>query len=241
MRGLVLAAVAGLALAAGEARADTTLKLAEVITSPQRTEILKGLIAKFEQANPGRQGRDDLAALGPGLREVRHHGPGRRHARRGRDAGPLAGALRQRWQLENLEPWIAKWDDARKLTSDALQIGSLRQEHAYMMPYGFYLRAMFCNKKLFQEAGLDRAAGDDGRVRRGLEEDLGQRPGKYGYCLRGGPGGLNGWIMFMRTPDGHNELLQPGRHLDPQPARAGQGPADPGRHLQERATRRRTA
>ena len=38
---------------AGQAQADTTLQLTEVITSPQRTELLKGMIAKFEAANPG--------------------------------------------------------------------------------------------------------------------------------------------------------------------------------------------
>jgi multiple sugar transport system substrate-binding protein len=31
--------------------------------------------------------------------------------------------------------------------------------------------------------------------------------GKYGYCLRGGPGGLNGWIMFAATMNGSNEFF----------------------------------
>ena len=38
---------------AGTALADTTLKLVEVITSPERTETLKSLVGKFEAANPG--------------------------------------------------------------------------------------------------------------------------------------------------------------------------------------------
>ena len=42
-----------------------------------------------------RHGRDHLAALGRGVREVRHHGLRRRDAGRGRDARHLAGALRQ--------------------------------------------------------------------------------------------------------------------------------------------------
>ena len=83
------------ALLAGQAQADTTLQLTEVITSPQRTELLKGMIAKFEAANPGREGRGHLAALGPGVREAGDHGPGRPDPRRGRDARALAVALRQ--------------------------------------------------------------------------------------------------------------------------------------------------
>ena len=40
-------------LMAGSALADTKLKLVEVITSPERTETLKSIVAKFEAANPG--------------------------------------------------------------------------------------------------------------------------------------------------------------------------------------------
>ncbi len=40
-------------LMASSALADTTLKLVEVITSPERTETLKSIVGKFEAANPG--------------------------------------------------------------------------------------------------------------------------------------------------------------------------------------------
>jgi multiple sugar transport system substrate-binding protein len=49
---MLFAAAAALALA-GSAYADTTLKLTEVITSPERTETLKEIVAGFEKANPG--------------------------------------------------------------------------------------------------------------------------------------------------------------------------------------------
>ena len=48
----LLAAGALAALLAGTASAET-LKLVEVITSPQRTETLKGIVGDFEKANPG--------------------------------------------------------------------------------------------------------------------------------------------------------------------------------------------
>ena len=50
---IMLATVAGLAISAGSALADSTLKMVEVITSPPRTELLKKQIAAFEAANPG--------------------------------------------------------------------------------------------------------------------------------------------------------------------------------------------
>ena len=49
----LLAATALAALFATSALADTTLKLVEVITSPERTETLKAIVGKFEAANPG--------------------------------------------------------------------------------------------------------------------------------------------------------------------------------------------
>ena len=75
-----------------------------------------------------------------------------------------------------------------------------------MLPYGFYLRAMFYNKKLFEEAGV---AGPPKTLDefRAAAEKVSALPGKYGYCLRGGPGGLNGWVMFGATNDGSNAFF----------------------------------
>src|SRR5579871_6872594 len=52
---LLAAATWGVCLAATPALAATTLRLVEVITSPERTETLKAIVSKFEAANPGTQ------------------------------------------------------------------------------------------------------------------------------------------------------------------------------------------
>ena len=44
---------AALAVLASPSQAQTTLQLVEVITSPQRTEVLRSLIDEFEAATPG--------------------------------------------------------------------------------------------------------------------------------------------------------------------------------------------
>ena len=53
MKRLIVGTALAVIMLAGQARADTTLQLTEVITSPQRTEVLKGMVARFEAANPG--------------------------------------------------------------------------------------------------------------------------------------------------------------------------------------------
>ena len=49
---LATTALLGAMAAGGQAGAQTTLQLVEVITSPARTEHLESQIAKFEEANP---------------------------------------------------------------------------------------------------------------------------------------------------------------------------------------------
>jgi len=120
-----------------------------------------------------------------------------------------------RWQalyankgmLESLEPWLAKWEHTKELNERALQMGRYVNNTAYALPYGFYLRAMFYNKKLFKEAGLSGAPKTlDDFV--DAAKKVSALPGKYGYCLRGGPGGLNGWMMFGATANGDNTFFR---------------------------------
>ncbi len=197
----MLAAVAGLAISASSALADSTIKMVEVITSPPRTEFLKKQIAEFEAANPGI--KVELVSLPWGqafekfLTMVQ--------------AGdtPDIVEMPERWmglyanngQLEDLGPYMAKWDDAKTLGERAKQFGSTVNNTQYMIPYGYYLNALFWNKKLFKEAGLD---GPPATLDEFIEDakKISALPGKYGYCLRGGPGGFNGMHMFMNIADG---------------------------------------
>ncbi len=129
--------------------------MVEVITSPPRTEFLKKQIAEFEAANPGV--KVELISLPWGqafekfLTMVQ--------------AGdtPDIVEMPERWmglyatngQLEDLGPYMAKWADAATLGDRAKQFGSTVDDKQYMIPYGYYLNALFWNKKLFKEAGLD--------------------------------------------------------------------------------------
>ncbi len=198
---MLLSAAAGLAIFATGALADTTLKMVEVITSPPRTEFLKTQIAAFEAANPGI--KVELVSLPWGqafekfLTMVQ--------------AGdtPDIVEMPERWmglyatngQLEDLGPYMAKWPDAATLGERAKEFGSTVGGKQYMIPYGYYLNALFWNKKLFKEAGLDGppATLDDFVA---YSKKISAIPGKYGYCLRGGPGAFNGMHMFMNIAQG---------------------------------------
>ena len=205
MKKLVTAAIFT-ALMTGTALADTTLKLVEVITSPERTETLKGIVSKFEAANPGT--KVEIISL-PWSEAFQKFATMV-------SAGDVPDVMEMpdTWlslyanngMLESLEPYLAKWEHTAGLSERTLELGRDVKDTAYMLPYGFYLRAMFYNKKLLEQAGVKEPP-------KTLEEfaDASKKvaalPGKSGYCLRGGPGGLNGWVMFGATMAGSNTFF----------------------------------
>ena len=201
----LLAATALAALFATSALADTTLKLVEVITSPERTETLKAIVGKFEAANPGTKVEIISLPWGEAFQKFATMV----------SAGELPDVVEMpdTWLslyannglLEDLEPYLAKWEHTGDLNDRALELGRVG-DSTYMLPYGFYLRAMFYNKKLFKEAGVENPPKTLDEFRAAAEK-VSKLPGKYGYCLRGGPGGLNGWVMFAATMAGDNTFF----------------------------------
>eukprot|EP01037_Dinobryon_pediforme_P015533 gene15533-15680_t len=205
MKKLVTAAVFA-ALMSGTALADTTLKLVEVITSPERTVTLRSIVSKFEAANPGT--KVDIISLpwGEAFQKFATMV----------SAGEIPDVVEMpdTWvalyanggYLESLEPYLAKWEYTSGLTGRALEFGRSVKNTAYMLPYGFYLRAMFYNKKLLEQAGVTEPPKTMDDFTKAAEK-VSKIPGKSGYCLRGGPGGLNGWMMFGAAMAGSKDFF----------------------------------
>lgn len=193
-------------LMAGTALADTTLKLVEVITSPERTETLKSIVSKFEAANPGTKVEIISLPWGEAFQKFATMV----------SAGEIPDVMEMpdTWlslyannkMLESLEPYLEKWDKTSDLSDRALELGRDVDDTAYMLPYGFYLRAMFYNKKLLSEAGVSEPPKTMDEFTEASKK-VAALPGKYGYCLRGGPGGLNGWVMFGASMAGSNSFF----------------------------------
>ena len=199
------AKASGAALLAGllstTAWADTTLKVVEVITSPPRTALLQQQFAAFEQANPGLHVQLTSLPWGQAFEKFLN-------MVQANDTPDLV-EMPDRWlglygnndQLEDLGPYVKKTPAMDTLSDRATQFGSAVRNTLYEIPYGFYVRGLFWNKKLFAQAGLTAAPAT-------LDEfvadskKISALPGKYGYCLRGGPGGFSGVTMFMNTMDG---------------------------------------
>lgn len=205
MKKLIAGLSAAATLLATAAIAETNLKLVEVITSPERTVVLQGLVDEFEAANPDVSVEIVSLPWGSAFEKL---------------ATMVAGGdipdvveMPDTWaalyagsdQLISLTDHVSGWEHAGTLTEKTVAMGSQAGD-LYMIPYGFYLRAMFYNKKLLAEAGIENPPGT-------MEEFMAaaaavsELDGKYGYCLRGGPGGTNGWIMFAAAMNGTNNFF----------------------------------
>jgi len=193
---------AALALGAASAWAETKVQLVEVITSPQRTEFLKGQIAEFEKANPGITVEVVSLPWGQAFEKFLSMV----------QAGetPDLVEMPERWmglyanngQLEDLGPYMKDWAEAATLGDRAKQFGSTVNNTQYMIPYGYYINAMFYNKKLFAEAGLSGPPATMEELAAAAEKIAALGNGKTGYCLRGGPGAFGSIQQFMNNMGG---------------------------------------
>ena len=202
-------AIAALSACLGSvAHAATTLKLVEVITSPERTETLRAIVKTFEDANPDTNVEIISLPWGQSFEKFA--------TMVAAGDSPDVVEMPDTWlalyannnALENLEPYLKSWEHTGELNQRTLQLGRVIHNTAYMLPYGFYLRALYYNRKMFAEAGVTAPP-------RTLDEFLAVSkkvsalPGKYGYCLRGGAGGVNGWLMFGALTTGDDVFFRP--------------------------------
>jgi multiple sugar transport system substrate-binding protein len=200
----LLAGAGLMAVLLGSAASAQSLKLVEVITSPERTEVLQGMVDAFEAANPGVDVEIVSVPWGQAFETV---------------ATMIAGGdipdvieMPDTWQalyadqLMPLDERVAGWEHGATLTQKTVDMGKLANGKITMIPYGFYLRAMFYNKKLLAEAGV-AAPPKTMEEFMAASEAVSKLDGKYGYCLRGGPGGTNGWIMMAAVMNGTNEFF----------------------------------
>lgn len=215
LKALVLAVGLGSAFCSLAAK----LTVVEVITSPPRTALLQKMLDEYKTQHPGTE--IELISL-PWGQAFEKLGTMLQSGQ-----VPDVVEMPDTWQglyasnnmLEDLEPRLKSWPESAHLTDKTLAMARAANGKATMVPYGFYLRALFWNKKLFKQAGLseppktmDEFASDAKRISQSGN-------GISGYCMRGGVGGTNAWMMFMAAmngspaffdKDGNSTLTQPG-------------------------------
>lgn len=197
-------------VALGAAFAQTTnIQLAEVITSPERTTFLKSLISDFEKQNPdikvtvtslpwGQSFEKFLTMVQsgqvPDVAEVPDKWVG------------LYGSL---GKLVDLTPYLNGIDASKNFTDLTWTAAKSYKNTPYVVPYGFYIRALYYNKALFRQAGIDAPPATLNDFLNDSQK-ISQLPGKYGYCLRGSTGGFDSTFYFMSAFRGSDTWFEQG-------------------------------
>jgi multiple sugar transport system substrate-binding protein len=127
----------GAAVPAAPASAQTTLQLVEVITSPQRTEVVRKLLDQFEEANPDVSVELTSLPWGQAFEKLATMVQGGQI--------PVVVEMPDRWmalyannkQLVDLGPYMKSWANAGQLNERTVEFGSIVNDTMYMVPYGF--------------------------------------------------------------------------------------------------------
>lgn len=169
------------------------LKVVEVITSPERTKLLQTQLADFQKANPGTTVELITIPWDGAFEKVLVMFK----------SGQIPDVIEmpERWsalyvkgkQIEALDPWLKSSKDLATLQKAVREAGKFGGDKTYQIPYGFYMKALFYNKKMLAQAGVQPPKTQDEFVK-AVETVSTKLPGKYGYCLRGGRGGGFEWI-----------------------------------------------
>lgn len=182
----------------GFVQAQTThLRLGEVQASPDRTVFLQELLEEFEAANPDIEVEVITVPWGQSFQKLLTM------VQAGQ--APDVVELPARWLalyanadwLVDLSPYVESWEEAEGLSDRTWEVARIVNDTPYFVPYGFGLRALYYNTKLFDQAGLEgppETMAEFAEYARILSE-LG--PNVYGYCLRGGSGSFDSVFMAM--------------------------------------------
>lgn len=196
---LTLTACGGSGSGSGGSEGAVRLRMIESLTSPDRTKLIKSLLADFEKANPG----IEVELISPPLDSADQKITQIMQTRKDLDVVEVRDHTAKSfsnngWLLELPTTDWAGWDELTELTrTKAVEVGG----KAYLIPYGFYQRALFYRtdrgittppttwQELY-EAGKKMTTGD-----------------QFGYSFRGGKGGADYAVQMISAYNG--EALDP--------------------------------
>lgn len=183
-----------------DAAGTVKLRMIESLTSPDRTKLIKQLLADFERQNPGikvelvspplenadqkitqvLQTKKDLDVL-----EVRDH-----TAKSYSNNGWLAELPVQSWS-----GWNGLTELAKK---KAVEVGG----KPYLIPYGFYEKVLFYRSDWLREAGVAQPPATWQEVFDTAKKLTDKSKRRYGYSFRGGKGGFDYAVLIVSAFNG---------------------------------------
>lgn len=165
---------------------DVTLQMVESLTNPTRTEVIKGLLAEFETANPGIK----VELISPPSEQADQSLQQMLQAGSGVDVLEVrdltVGPFSNNGWLYDMAAETQAWDGFDALTDQAKSVALNADGNSWFIPYGFYGLSLFYRTDLVADAGFDGppVTWDDLIEQAAAIQDPTQN--RYGYAFRGG-------------------------------------------------------
>ena len=195
-----LAAAAALTAWGGAVGAQT-LRVVEVLTTNERTSLMEEIVAEFEADHEGVDVELVSVPWDSAFEQILTM------TMSGQQIDVLE--MPERWistlaindALTDLGPWLEEWEGSDDLTEATTEFTKIYDDTSYFVPYGYFVRALYYNKPLLEQAGYTeppKTWEEFNEMARAVSEI----EGKYGYCLRGSTGGFVGWWLAVSAMTG---------------------------------------
>ncbi len=189
----------------GKADDPNNLLIVEVNTSAERTGLLRDQLDDFEAANPGLTVDVISLSWGQAFEKLSMMVAGGQIP----DVIEMPDFWLSRYadagQIADLGPYIEKANFDDDLEGDTFKYGSIN-EKLYTIPYGYYLRALIYNKRIFKEAGIEKPPLTIEEFYQ-TAKTVSELNGVSGFCHHGGRGGPVFYYWLMTTMNGSDQFF----------------------------------
>lgn len=162
------------------------LRMIESLTSPNRTAVLKEMIAEFEKENKG----ITVELISPPFDQADNKIKTMLGAKSALDVLEVrdltVSEFSNNGYLEPLNDYVKDWKDYATVTDVAKSVGSLG-DNVYFIPNGMYQRQMFYRADWFKEKGINPPTTYEEMVAAAIKL-TDPSNNRYGFSFRGGPG-----------------------------------------------------
>ena len=181
------------------------LLIVEVNTSPERTGLLRRQLDQFETENPGMKVDVISLSWGQAFEKLSMMITGGQIP----DVIEMPDFWLSRYvsagQIADMTPFLENTQFDNDIEEDTFDYGSIR-DRVYTVPYGYYLRAMIYNTKLFEKAGIEKPPLTMDEFYQTAAQ-ISEIPGVSGYCHHGGRGGAVFYYWIMTTMNGSDQFF----------------------------------
>lgn len=196
----ILLLTSGLLVFAGgeqEVKGPVTISYWHYQPTPSRTELEKANIAEFESLNPGVK----VEYIPVPWEQAHEKYITAIMAGKAADVGMVpdfwVAEFVSMGALENLEPYMAKWEHKDDFVPLAWAASRIYKNTAYWMPTDLMTSALYYRVDWFQEAGIDKPPENWDQFLETAKRLTDPAGNRYGFGMRGGRGGERYWLTFM--------------------------------------------